>query len=100
MICRCDSFGVNHTRNRVFKLIIIFEVKCFRGGGGKGSKMEQTTFWLDVHCNQNKISIDRLKITLTWQSIQINHPHCILTKSFDRNNVPYNVFKFINDKKR
>ena len=58
MICRCDSFGVNHTRKRVFKLIIIFEVKCFRGGGGEGndSKMEQTMFRLDVHCNQNKIT--------------------------------------------
>ena len=36
MICRCDSFGVNYKRKRVFKLIIIFEVKTFRRGGGEG----------------------------------------------------------------
>ena len=61
MICRCDSFGVNYKRKRVFKLIIIFEVKTFRRGGGKGSKIEQTMFRWDVHCNQNKITkLDRL----------------------------------------
>ena len=57
MICRCDSLGVNYKRKRVFKLIIIFEVKTFRrGGGGKGSKIEQTMLRLDIHCNQNKIT--------------------------------------------
>ena len=45
MICRCDSFGVNYKRKRVFKLIIIFEVKTFRRGGeGKVAKLNKQCF--------------------------------------------------------